>query len=95
MTRDEGALIAETGVSNAPTGLRDTAVVSFGMAMTLRLTEEETAALRRTAEAEQRSMQDVARSAIVEYTQNHRALRDRLLDRIFTEDENLLKRLAE
>jgi predicted transcriptional regulator len=63
--------------------------------MTLRLTEEETDALRQTAEAENRSMQEVARTAITEYTQRQRAQRDRLLDRIFTEDANLLKRLAE
>jgi hypothetical protein len=40
--------------------------------------EEDTDALRQTAEAE-----------------NRRVQRDRLLDRIFTEDANLLKRLAE
>jgi predicted transcriptional regulator len=38
------------------------------MAMTLRLTDEETAALRAQADAEQRSMQDVARQAIRDYT---------------------------
>ncbi|MDN5917226.1 MAG: ribbon-helix-helix protein, CopG family [Pseudonocardia sp.] len=37
------------------------------MAMTLRLTDEETELLRRRAEAEQRSMQDVARAAVREY----------------------------
>ena len=37
------------------------------MAMTLRLTDEETDALRRQAQAEQRSMQDVARAAVREY----------------------------
>jgi plasmid stability protein len=37
------------------------------MAMTLRLTDEETAALRARAEAEGRSMQDVAREAVREY----------------------------
>ena len=65
------------------------------MAMTLRLSDEETLALRQTAEAEHRSMQDVARTAIAEYVQNRRAYRDRLLDQIFTEDASLLKRLAE
>ena len=35
--------------------------------MTLRLTDEETDALRRRARREGRSMQDVARSAIREY----------------------------
>ncbi|GAB3351507.1 hypothetical protein GCM10027300_16410 [Modestobacter lapidis] len=45
------------------------------MAMTLRLTDEETAALRAQAEAEQRSMQDVAREAVREYVERraHRA----------------------
>ncbi|CCG03071.1 ribbon-helix-helix protein, CopG family [Blastococcus saxobsidens] len=45
------------------------------MAMTLRLTDEETAALRAQAEAEKRSMQDVARQAIRDYTakQSHQA----------------------
>jgi predicted transcriptional regulator len=41
------------------------------MAMTLRLTEDEADALRRRAEAEQRSMQDVARSAVREYIDRH------------------------
>ncbi|QYG95283.1 ribbon-helix-helix protein, CopG family [Iamia sp. SCSIO 61187] len=35
--------------------------------MTLRLTDDETAALRRQAEREQRSMQDFAREAIREH----------------------------
>ena len=35
--------------------------------MTLRLTDEETEALRRRAEAEGRSMQDIARQAVREY----------------------------
>jgi plasmid stability protein len=37
------------------------------MAMNLRLTDEETAALRRKAAEEGRSMQEVARAAISEY----------------------------
>ncbi len=37
------------------------------MAMTLRLTDEESAALRDEAEREGRSMQDVARAAVREY----------------------------
>jgi predicted transcriptional regulator len=65
------------------------------MAMTLRLTDEETSALRRTAEAEHRSMQEVARTAIAEYVRRRQVLRDRLLDQIFTEDADLLRRLAE
>lgn len=41
------------------------------MAMTLRLTEDEAAALRMQAEAEHRSMQDVAREAVREYIARH------------------------
>ncbi|MGH3901192.1 MAG: ribbon-helix-helix protein, CopG family [Pseudonocardiaceae bacterium] len=37
--------------------------------MTLRLTDDETQALRAQAESEHRSMQDVARSAVREYVQ--------------------------
>jgi predicted transcriptional regulator len=44
------------------------------MAMTLRLTVAETQALRAQAEAEGRSMQDVARAAVQEYV-DRRALR--------------------
>jgi predicted transcriptional regulator len=60
------------------------------MAMTLRLDEDETRALRRRAELEQRSMQEVARQAIREYVENHS--RSELLDRVL-EDE--LPRYAE
>lgn len=41
------------------------------MAMTLRLTDEETELLRRRAETEQRSMQEVARAAVREYVSAH------------------------
>ncbi len=60
------------------------------MAMTLRLADHETQALRRRAELEQRSMQDVARQAIREYIENHS--RSELLDRVLDED---LPRYAE
>ena len=60
------------------------------MAMTLRLDETETAALRRRAELEQRSMQDVARQAIREYVEAHS--RAELLDRVLDEE---LPRYAE
>ncbi len=39
--------------------------------MTLRLTDAETDALRRRAEFESRSMQDVAKQAVREYVENH------------------------
>jgi predicted transcriptional regulator len=64
------------------------------MAMTLRLTDEETDDLRRTAERENRSMQDVARQAIREYVQRRTRLRDEALARIVVEDAELLDRLA-
>ncbi|MGL4178551.1 MAG: ribbon-helix-helix protein, CopG family, partial [Dermatophilaceae bacterium] len=41
------------------------------MAMTLRLTENETESLRTQAESEGRSMQDVARAAVREYIDRH------------------------
>ena len=51
------------------------------MAMTLRLTDEETEALRAQADAEQRSMQDVARQAIRDYTA-HKGHQSRVADAI-------------
>jgi predicted transcriptional regulator len=54
------------------------------MAMTLRLTEEETEALRRRAQLESRSMQDVARQAVREYVESHS--RAELLDRVLDEE---------
>lgn len=41
------------------------------MPMTLRLSEAETEALRRRAERESRSMQEVARQAVREYVEGH------------------------
>lgn len=58
--------------------------------MTLRLTEDETAALRRRSELEARSMQEVARAAIREYVENHS--RGELLDQVL---ERELPRYAE
>lgn len=66
------------------------------MAMTLRLTEDETAALRRRAEREGRSMQEVARTAVNEYieTRSRSEVLDELFDRAVVEDAELLARLA-
>jgi predicted transcriptional regulator len=52
------------------------------MAMTLRLTDDESDALRRRADQEGRSMQEIARQAVREYVENHsRAdLLNRVLD---------------
>jgi predicted transcriptional regulator len=66
------------------------------MAMTLRLTDDETQALRTRAELEQRSMQDVAREAIREYVENHsrRELLDRVLDDELPRYAEALERLG-
>jgi Ribbon-helix-helix protein, copG family. len=60
------------------------------MPMTLRLTDDEADALRRRADLEQRSMQEVARQAIREYVENHS--RADLLDQVLDEE---LPRYAE
>ena len=67
------------------------------MAMTLRLTDEETEALRSRSEFEARSMQDVARQAIREYVENHsRAdLLDQVLDEELPRYAEALRRLGE
>jgi len=65
----------------------DTMVV---MAMTLRLTDAESRALRRRAEHEGRPMQEVARRAIREYVESHS--RAELLDRVLDDE---LPRYAE
>jgi predicted transcriptional regulator len=65
------------------------------MAMTLRLTEAETEALRRTAEREGVSMQDVARKAIREYVVGWERTRDEFLAEFVVKNANLLERLGE
>lgn len=64
------------------------------MAMTLRLSAEEQAALRETAKREHRSMQEVAREAIRLYTTRRLDRRDELLRQITSEDARLLDRLG-
>lgn len=64
------------------------------MAMNLRLTDDETEALRRRAEQEGRSMQEVARTAIGEYVSDRPARLRAAIDRVRTEDAELLARLA-
>ena len=65
--------------------------------MTLRLTDDESAALRRRAEQESRSMQEVARQAVREYVENHsRAeLLDGVLDRELPRYAEALERLGQ
>ncbi|HEY9476444.1 MAG TPA: ribbon-helix-helix protein, CopG family [Mycobacteriales bacterium] len=65
--------------------------------MTLRLTDEESEALRHRARREHRSMQDVARQAIREYVEQHsRAdLLDQVLDEEIPRYAEALRRLGE
>jgi len=64
------------------------------MAMNLRLTTEETEALRQRAEQEGRSMQEVAREAIRHYTSGRQQRLAAAVERIRTEDAELLDRLS-
>lgn len=66
------------------------------MAMTLRLTDAETEALRKRAEFEDRSMQDVAKQAVREYVETHsrRDLLDRVLDEELPRYAEALERLG-
>ena len=64
------------------------------MPMTLRLTAEETEALRETARREHRSMQDVARTAIGEYVSRRNRRRAAHIETIVQEDAELLRRLG-
>jgi predicted transcriptional regulator len=67
------------------------------MAMTLRLSEEETDALRRRAQREGRSMQEVARAAVREYIDrtSRRELLDEVLDEELPRFAEALRRLGE
>ena len=65
------------------------------MAMTLRLTEDETEALRATAEQEGRSMQEVGRQAIRDYVSGRGDRLQAAISRVRTEDAELLDRLAQ
>lgn len=66
------------------------------MAMTLRLDEQETRALRLRAEREGRSMQEVAREAIRDYVErtSKRELLDNVLDRELPRYAEALERLG-
>jgi predicted transcriptional regulator len=67
------------------------------MAMTLRLTDEETDALRRRAHREGRSMQEVAREAVRDYIDrtSRRELVDQVLDDELPRYAEALERLGE
>jgi predicted transcriptional regulator len=65
--------------------------------MTLRLDEGETQALRRQADREGRSMQDVARQAVRDYIErtSKRKLLDEVLDRDLPRYAEALERLGQ
>lgn len=67
------------------------------MAMTLRLTDDQSAALRAQAAREQRSMQDIALRAVSEYLERHSklALVDGVLDRELSRYADALERLGQ
>jgi predicted transcriptional regulator len=67
------------------------------MAMTLRLDEQETEALRRQADHEGRSMQEVARHAVRDYIErtSRRQLLERVLDDELPRYAEALKRLGQ
>ena len=67
------------------------------MAMTLRLTDDEAAALRKRAEREGRSMQEVAREAVRQYVDrtSRRELVDHVLDEELPRYAEALRRLGE
>jgi predicted transcriptional regulator len=65
------------------------------MAMTLRLSEEQTAKLRATAEGEGISMQTAALKAIDEFVSRRTQRRDQIIEQIFTEDAALFDRLSD
>lgn len=66
-----------------------------GMAMNLRLSEEESEALRAKAEQEGRSMQEVAKAAIAQYVSDRPRRLLEAIERVRSEDEELLERLSQ
>lgn len=67
------------------------------MAMTLRLDDQETEALRARAKLEGRSMQEVARQAVRDYVErtSRRDLLDKVLDEELPRYSEALRRLGE
>lgn len=62
--------------------------------MNLRLSEAETEALRRKAEQEGRSMQEVARAAIAAYVSDRPQRLRAAIERVRDEDAELIERLG-
>jgi predicted DNA-binding protein len=67
------------------------------MAMTLRLTDEETELLRRLSELEGRSMQEISREAIVSFIEERLddAITHKILERELPKYSDALRRLGE
>jgi predicted transcriptional regulator len=67
------------------------------MGMTLRTSDKQTEALRRQADAEGRSMQAVALSAVDEYIERraHRSEVNAVLDKVIDREQGVLRRLAD
>jgi predicted transcriptional regulator len=65
------------------------------MAMTLRLSDDETTALREAAVREGISMQEVARKAVRQYVENWAAERDAFLAEFVRDNKVLLDRLGQ
>ena len=63
--------------------------------MNLRLTDAESEALRAKADAEGRSMQEVARTAIAQYVSERPQRLRAAINRVRAEDRELLDRLAQ
>ena len=64
------------------------------MAMNLRLSDSEADALRRKAAEEGRSMQEVAKTAIAEYVSGRPERLRAAIEKVRTEDAELLDRLS-
>jgi hypothetical protein len=65
------------------------------MAMTLRLSDEQTAKLREAAERDGISMHAAVLKAVDDYLEHRTARRDEILGRIVRDHDGLLNRLAE
>jgi len=64
------------------------------MAMTLRLSDKQSRALRKVAESQGISMQEAALAAVDEYTSKRQKRLSEIIERIRTEDAELLDRLS-
>lgn len=65
------------------------------MAMTLRLSDEQTSKLRAAAERDGISMHALVLKAVDDYLDRRTARRDEIIERIFTERAELFRRLSD